>query len=136
MYAIRSYYASAALVYYRQYTALKDSLFNEESSKRINEMTANYELAQRERSDRENELLKKDQRINEMELERRAIQLRQQQQDIELLNQDKRIGELQLREQEAIVMAQQLDATEQENKIDLLNKNRELLERERALKDA
>jgi len=128
--------ASAALVYYRQYTALKDSLFNEESSKRINEMTANYELAQRERSDRENELLKKDQRINEMELERRAIQLRQQQQDIELLNQDKRIGELQLREQEAIVMAQQLDATEQENKIDLLNKNRELLERERALKDA
>ncbi len=128
--------ASAALEFYRQYTELKDSLFNEESSKRINEMTANYELAQRERSERENELLKKDQRINEMELERRAIQLRQQQQDIELLNQDKRIGELQLKEQEAIVMAQRLDATEQQNKIDLLNKNRELLERDRALKDA
>ncbi|MBE0645449.1 MAG: tetratricopeptide repeat protein [Bacteroidetes bacterium] len=128
--------APAALDFYRQYTALKDSLFNEESSKRINEMTANYELAQRERSDRENELLKKDQRINEMELERRAIQLRQQQQDIELLNQDKRINELQLKEQETIVMAQRLDATEQQNKIDLLNKNRELLERDRALKDA
>ncbi|MFA6233854.1 MAG: ATP-binding protein [Bacteroidota bacterium] len=127
---------SAALLYYRQFTALKDSLFNEESSKRINEMTANYEVAQRERSDRENELLKKDQRINEMELERRAIQLRQQKQDIELLNQDKRIGVLQLKEQEAIVIAQRLDATQQQNRINILNKNRELLERDRALKDA
>ncbi|MFZ1731566.1 MAG: tetratricopeptide repeat protein [Bacteroidota bacterium] len=127
---------SAALVYYRKFTGLKDSLFNEESSKRINEMTANYEVAQRERSERENELLKKDQLINEMELERRAIQLRQQTQDIELLNQDKRISELQLLEQESIVISQRLSATEQQNKINLLNKNRELLERDRALKGA
>ena len=31
-------------------------------------MTANYEFVQRERIDRENELLKKEQRIREMEL--------------------------------------------------------------------
>lgn len=128
--------ATAALEYFRQYTALKDSLFNEESSKRINEMTANYELAQRERSDRENELLKREQRIREMELERRAIQLRQQTQDIEILNRDKRIRELQLAEQEAVLTAQQLEAAEQQNRIDLLNKNRELLERDRALQEA
>ncbi len=127
---------SAALGYYRQYTALKDSLFNEESSKRINEMTADYELAQRERSERENELLKKDQRIKEMELERRAIQLGQQQQNIELLNRDKRIGVLQLKEQQAVLTAQRLTAAEQQGKIDLLNKNRELLERDRALQNA
>ena len=128
--------APAALEYFRQFTALKDSLFNEESSKRINEMTANYELAQRERSDRENELLKREQRIREMELERRAIQLRQQQQNIELLNRDKRIRELQLTEQEAVLTTQKLEAAEQQNRIDLLNKNRELLERDRALQKA
>lgn len=128
--------APAALELFRQYTALKDSLFNEESSKRINEMTANYELAQRDRSEKENDLLKKDQRIKEMELERRAIQLRQQEQDIELLNRNKRISELQLAEKEAVLMSQRLEAAEQENKISLLNKNRELLERDRALQKA
>lgn len=128
--------APAALEYFRQFTALKDSLFNEESAKRINEMTANYELAQRERSDRENELLKKDQRINEMELERRAIQLRQQEQDIELLNRDREINELRLAEKEAVLTSQRLTAAEQEAKITLLNKNRELLERGRALQAA
>jgi signal transduction histidine kinase len=127
---------SAALGYYRRYTALKDSLFNEESSKRINEMTADYELEQRERSERENELLKKDQRIKEMELERRAIQLGQQQQNIELLNRDKRISELQINEQQAVLTAQRLTAAEQQSKIGLLNKNRELLERDRALQSA
>jgi signal transduction histidine kinase len=71
-----------------------------------------------------------------MELERRAIQLRQQTQDIEILNRDKRIRELQLAEQEAVLTAQQLEATEQQNRIDLLNKNRELLERGRALQEA
>ena len=128
--------APAALDYFRQFTALKDSLFNEESSKRINEMTANYELAQRERSDRENELLKREQRIREMELERRAIQLKQQQQDIALLNQDKKIRGLQLAEQEAVLTAQQLEAAEQQTRIDLLHKDRELLERDRALQEA
>ncbi|MBN1448140.1 MAG: tetratricopeptide repeat protein, partial [Bacteroidetes bacterium] len=128
--------ATAALEYYRDYTALKDSLFNEESAKRINEMTANYEFAQRERSERENELLKKDQQISEMELERRAILLKDQQRDIELLNRNRQINELQLKEQEAILRAQRLEAVEKENEIQLLNKNRELLERERELKEA
>lgn len=128
--------ASAALEYYRHFTALKDSLFNEESAKRINEMTANYELAQRERSERENELLKKDRRINEMELERRAIQLRQQEQDIELLNRNREINELRLAEKEAVLTSQRLTAAEQDAKITLLNKDRELLERGRALQEA
>ena len=126
---------AAALEYHRAYTALKDSLFNEESAKRISEMTANYEYAQREKSERENELLKTEQRIREMELERRAAMLREQDRDIELLNRNRRISELQLTEQEAIMRAQRLEAAEQESEIRLLNKNRELLERERALKE-
>jgi signal transduction histidine kinase len=127
---------STALQYYQQYTALKDSLFNEESSKRINEMTANYEFVQRERIDRENELLKKEQRIREMELEERARTLREQRQDIELLNRGRRISELQLKEQEASIRAQQLETAERDNEIRLLNKERELLERDRALQKA
>jgi len=126
---------AAALEYHRAYTALKDSLFNEESAKRISEMTANYEYAQREKSERENELLRQEQRIREMELERRAAMLREQESDIELLNRNRRISELQLKEQEAIMRAQRLEAAEQEGEIRLLNKNRELLERERALKE-
>lgn len=126
---------AAALEYHLSYTALKDSLFNEESAKRISEMTANYEYAQRERSERENELLKQEQRIREMELERRAAMLREQERDIELLNRNRKISELQLTEQEAIMRAQRLEAAEQESEIRLLNKNRELLERERTLKE-
>lgn len=126
---------AAALRFHHQYTGLKDSLFNEDSSKRINEMTANYEFARRERSDRENELLRKEQRIKEMELEQHATQLRQQRQNIELLNRDKKINDLQLKEQEAIVRAQRLEAAEQKNKIELLNTTQELLQRDRALKD-
>ncbi|MBR9978081.1 MAG: tetratricopeptide repeat protein [Bacteroidetes bacterium] len=126
---------AAALRFHHQYTALKDSLFNEDSSKRINEMTANYEFARRERSDRENELLRKEQRIREMELEQHATQLRQQQQNIELLNRDKKINDLQLKEQEAIVRAQRLETAEQKNKIELLNTTQKLLQRDRALKD-
>lgn len=127
--------AAAALEYHREYTALKDSLFNEASAKRISEMTANYEYAQREKSERENELLRQEQRIREMELERRAAMLREQDRDIELLNRNRRISELQLKEQEAIMRAQRLEAAEQESEIRLLNKNRELLERERALRE-
>ncbi|MCB2204524.1 tetratricopeptide repeat protein [bacterium] len=125
-----------ALRFYRQYTALKDSLFNEESSKRISDMTANYEFEQRERIDRENELLKKEQRIREMELERRSRTLREQKQDIELLESNRRISELQLKEQEASIRAQQLETAERDNQIHLLNKERELLESDRALKEA
>lgn len=127
---------TAALRYFQEYTALKDSLFNEESSKRINEMTTSYEVAQREKSERENELLKRDRRIREMELERRATMLRQQDQDIELLNRNKRISELQIERQDATLRAQGLEAAEQENRISLLNKDRELLERDRALKES
>jgi signal transduction histidine kinase len=127
---------STALTYYQHYTALKDSLFNEESSKRINEMTANYEFVQRERIDRENDLLKKEQRIREMELERRSRTLHEQQQDIELLNRNKRISELQLKEQDASLRAQRLETAERDNEIRLLNQERELLERDRALNEA
>ncbi|MDT8322609.1 MAG: tetratricopeptide repeat protein [Bacteroidota bacterium] len=127
---------STALQYYQQYTALKDSLFNEESSKRISEITANYEFMQRERSDRENELLRKEQRIREMELEKRARTLHEQRQNIELLNRNRRISELQLKEQEASIRAQQLETAERDNEIRLLNQERELLERDRALQRA
>ncbi|PLX26874.1 MAG: hypothetical protein C0600_10605 [Ignavibacteria bacterium] len=127
---------TTALRYYQEYTALKDSLFNEESSKRINEMTTSYEVAQREKSERENELLKRDRRISEMELERRATMLRQQDQDIELLNRNRRISELQIERQDATLRTQELEAAEQDNRIRLLNKNRELLERDRALKES
>jgi signal transduction histidine kinase len=125
-----------ALEYYRRHTELKDSLFNEESSKLINEMTANYELSQRERSDRENELLKREQQIREMELEHRAVQLKEQEQSIELLNKEQTISSLKLKEQEAVVLAQQLEAERRNDEIALLQKDRELLARERDLRAA
>lgn len=125
-----------ALDYYRRHTALKDSLFNEESSKIINDMTANYELAQREKSDKENELLKRDQQIKQMELERRAAQLKEQDQSIELLNKERTISALKLKEQEAQLITQRLEAEQRKDEIALLQKDRELLARDRALKDA
>jgi len=125
-----------ALEYFRQFTDLKDSLFNEESSKLINEMTANYELVQRERSDRENELLKKEQRIREMELLSRAAQLKQQQQSIELLSKEQTIDRLKLTEQEAVLLAQRMEASRRDHEIALLQKDRALLAQQRELKES
>ncbi len=124
-----------ALEYFRKHTELKDSLFNEESSKLINEMTANYELTQRDKSEKENELLKREQRIREMELERRAAQLKQQDQSIELLNKESTISALKLKQQEAVLLAQKLEADKRGDEIALLQKDKELLAREKALRE-
>jgi signal transduction histidine kinase len=124
-----------ALEYFRRHTDLKDSLFNEESSKLINEMTANYELSQRERSERENELLKREQRIREMELERRAAQLKDQELSIDLLNKESTISGLKLKEQEAVLLKQQLETTKRNEEIAILQKDKELLAREREVKE-
>ncbi len=124
-----------ALEYFRRHTELKDSLFNEESSKLINEMTANYELTQRDKSERENELLKREQRIREMELERRAAQLKEQDQSIELLNKESTISGLKLKEQDAVLLAQNLEADKRKDEIQLLQKDKELLAHERALRE-
>ena len=125
-----------ALASYRDYTGLKDSLFNEESSKLINEMTANYERERRERSERENELLRKDSELQTLELERREVRMEVQQSEIDLLNKSREVQELKLVQQEATLREKELVAQERENRISLLEKDRELLDADRALKSA
>lgn len=56
-----------ALEYYRLYAEIKDSLYSEESSKRIAEMQTKYETAKKEK---EIELLTKDKAIQELERQR------------------------------------------------------------------
>jgi signal transduction histidine kinase/Tfp pilus assembly protein PilF len=125
-----------ALGSFRRYTELKDSLFNEESSKIINEMTANYERELRERSERENDLLRKDAELQELELERRRALVERQEAEIALLNKGREVRELELNRQKAELREQDLLAQERENRIHLLEKDRELLAADRALKEA
>ncbi len=60
-----------ALTYFTKYSALRDSLFNEEKSKKIAEMNVKYET---EKKDKENLLLRKNNEIKELELKRRRTQ--------------------------------------------------------------
>ena len=54
-----------ALEYFKLYTAVKDSMFTEESSKKIAEMQTKYET---EKKEKENEILKKDNEIQKLEI--------------------------------------------------------------------
>ena len=57
-----------ALEYYKQYTTLKDSVFNEKSSKEISQMSARYEA---EKKEKELEILDAENKVNEEELDNR-----------------------------------------------------------------
>ena len=54
-----------SLEYFKLYTAVKDSMFTEESSKKIAEMQTKYET---EKKEKENEILKKDNKIQKLEI--------------------------------------------------------------------
>jgi signal transduction histidine kinase len=59
-----------ALEYYKLYSAIKDSIYNEESNQRIAEMQTKYET---EKKEKEIEILTKDRAIQDLELKRQKI---------------------------------------------------------------
>jgi len=61
---------SLALEHYKQYTAVKDSLFNETSSRQIAEMQTKYET---EKKEKEIELLNKENEVKDLEITRKTI---------------------------------------------------------------
>ncbi len=70
IYAGKKNYAKA-LSWFKRSSVLRDSLFNEEKSKKIAEMNVKYET---EKKEKENLLLRKNNEIKELELHRKQIQ--------------------------------------------------------------
>ena len=62
---LKKEYYQKSLEYFKLYTAVKDSMFTEESSKKIAEMQTKYET---EKKEKENEILKKDNDIQKLEI--------------------------------------------------------------------
>ena len=66
LYAVKANYKKA-LEYFKKYSEVKDSIFTEESSKKIAEMQTKYET---EKKEKENEILRKDNEIQKLEITR------------------------------------------------------------------
>ncbi|MFH1321981.1 MAG: tetratricopeptide repeat protein [Bacteroidota bacterium] len=62
--------AKNALEYFKQYTVIKDSIFNQESQKQITELQTKYET---EKKEKEIELLTKDKALKEAEIKKQRI---------------------------------------------------------------
>lgn len=122
-----------ALRNFQRYSALKDSLFNEESARRMLLTLARFEA---DRRDRDIELLVKDQNLRQTELSRQRAELDAQGSRIRLLTQDRTIRELEMVRQQGVTREQRYRAEASEHDVLLLQRANELVVKDRALKES
>lgn len=113
-----------ALEYYKKYTAVKDTVFNEDVCNRIAEMQVKYE-AEKVKT----EVLKKDKAVQSLQLTQIKHETKKKDQEIEVLKRDKAIKELELMKikYEAEKKAKEIEILKRDQAIKELELNRQKL---------
>jgi signal transduction histidine kinase len=133
-----------ALVHYRLYRSVQDSMLSQRSVEQINELTVRYET---DKKDQEISLLQRDKRIADLELQRRAAQLERRrmfilkrERKLEMMAQQREIHDLTLsRQRDELLLSQSqlaLNRAEINRKQQALNLQSSILSRENLLRNA
>jgi two-component sensor histidine kinase len=121
---------SIALIHYKKYWELLDSLQKNMNVLGVNELTAKYEAVQKEQRiallNKENQL--KDAKLNEKEKNLLLLQAKEQQrqQELALLNKENQLQELSLKEDQQKLLLEKTENEKAKQQMVLLNKDNEL----------